>query len=222
MLGGTLSSRQRGRVPSPPQPFCPARFFMTARALSTFRFPDGTCIAQAQPQAQRKVTLDSPARAVMTDLTEVRAATVHPGLSLAQAEQKMIHQGVRLLFAVTQMPCVDGIVTADALQGDKPLQLIQQRHVRRDELCVADVMTPLSALDVVDLQALERATVANVVATLRQFGRPHLVVVEAATADSSARIRGVISRTQIERQLGFALPMLEVASTFGEIKRALA
>ena len=42
----------------------------------------------------------------------------------------MIHQGVRLLFVVTQMPGVDGIVTAADLQGEKPLRLVSQRQVK--------------------------------------------------------------------------------------------
>jgi CBS domain-containing protein len=194
---------------------------MTSKPIPTFRFPDGTCIAQAEVAAQRGVTLDSPALWVMTDLTQVRAATVQPQVALAQAEKIMIQQGVRMLFVVTQTPCVDGIVTAAELRGDQALRLVQQRQGRYDDLCVADVMTRLSELDVLPLEDLERATVAAVVATLRKFGRPHLLVVERATAQAAARIRGLISHTQVERQLGAPLPMHEIATTFVEIERAL-
>ena len=38
----------------------------TVNTLPTFRFPEGTCIAQAQPPMGQPVTLASPARAVMT------------------------------------------------------------------------------------------------------------------------------------------------------------
>ncbi len=194
---------------------------MSTKALSTFRFPNGTCIAQAQPRGQAKVSLSSPALQVMTDLTEVRAATVHSDLSLAQAEAAMIHLGVRMLFVVDHMPCVDGIVTAAALLGDRPMQVMQARGVKREELTVADVMNALADLDVVDLGTLQRASVGDVVATLTQFGRPHLLVVEGASAQGPARIRGVVSQTQIERQLGHPLPMHEVANTFVEIEQAL-
>ena len=50
--------------------------------LTTFRFPEGTCIAQAQLHAGVPVTLSSPGRAVMTDLTHVRAATIRPDMPL--------------------------------------------------------------------------------------------------------------------------------------------
>jgi predicted transcriptional regulator len=147
---------------------------------------------------------------------------VHPEVSLAQAEQAMIHQGVRMLFVVTQMPCVDGIVTLADLRGDKPMKIIQKRQIRRDEICVADVMNRLSDLDVMNLAVVQRATVEDLASTFFKFGRPHLLVVEAASAANSARIRGVISHAQIERQLGDSLPMVEIASTFAEIEQALA
>jgi len=199
----------------------PERHLMTHQALATFRLADGTCIAQAQPQRRAQVTLESPAMSVMTDLTEVRAATAPSGISLDQAEATMIQQGVRLLFVVDQMPCVEGIVTADALRGDKPMRLIHQRNVRRDELVVADVMSKLSDLDMVDFGTLERASVGSVAATLKKFGRPHLLVVERATAQNGPRIRGLVSHSQLERQLGTSLPILEIATTFIEIEMAL-
>jgi CBS domain-containing protein len=194
---------------------------MPAHALPTFRFNDGTCIAQAQPQQFEAVTLDTPALAVMTDLTQIRAATVHPDMPLDQAEQKMIHQGVRMLFVVAKLPCVDGVVTAEALRGDKPMRLVQQRGIRRSELCVADVMKKLSELDVVEMADLQRSRVGDIVATLIKFGRPHLLVVEAATRHSAPRIRGLISHTGVERQLGHAIPMVEIASSFMEVELAL-
>jgi hypothetical protein len=106
--------------------------------------------------------------------------------------------------------------------GDKPVQLMQERQVRRHELCVADVMTRLSELDVVELRALQHASVGDVLATLTKFGRPHLLVVEAASQQGPARIRGVVSHAQIERQLGHAEPIHEVARTFAEVGQALA
>ncbi|HMN66885.1 MAG TPA: hypothetical protein PKB08_17920, partial [Burkholderiaceae bacterium] len=58
----------------------------------------GISVAQTSPSPTAAVTLDSPALDVMTDLTQVRAATTHPTTTLRQAEQIMIHQGVRMLF----------------------------------------------------------------------------------------------------------------------------
>ncbi len=195
---------------------------MPNSALSTFRLSAGTSIAQALPPQQERVTLDSPGMAVMTDLTQVRAATVQPDSGLAQAELMMIHQGVRLLFVVTQMPGVDGIVTAADLQGEKPLRLVSQRLVKFEDLCVADVMTPLQDIDAMDFASLRRASVAQVIAALINTGRAHMLVIEAANAIAPMRIRGVISKTQIERQIGAQLPVTGMATSFAEMSAVLA
>jgi CBS domain-containing protein len=189
--------------------------------LATFRFPPNSCIPQALPQSAERVTRESPALHVMTDLTQVRAATIAPTDTIAQAEHEMLHQGVRLLFVVSQMPCIDGIITLTDLRGDRPTRVVHERHIRRDEVTVAEVMTPLPDLDAVDFASLRRATVDDVVATLQAFGRQHLVVVEDATPSTPPRIRGIISKTQVERQLGETIGGVEVARNFAEVERAL-
>jgi CBS domain-containing protein len=189
--------------------------------LTTFRFPEGTCIAQAQPPAGVPVTLESPGRAVMTDLTHVRAATIRPDMPLAEARQTMIHQGVRLLFVVSEMPCVDGLITSTDLEGERPMQVIGRRGVKYEELRVSDVMSPLAALDAIDLEELAHANVAKVVTTLKQLGRRHMLVVQKAGSGHGPRVRGVISQTQIERQLGQPIDVVERAGNFAEVSVAL-
>lgn len=191
-------------------------------ALTTFRFPEGTRIAQAQPPSGVPVTLSSPGRSVMTDLTHVRAATIAPDMPLAQARQTMIYQGVRLLFVVDEMPNVSGLITSTDLEGERPMQVINRRGVRYEDLVVTDVMSPLSTLDAIGLEELAHADVAKVVATLKQVGRRHLLVVQQAGHDHGPRVRGVISQTQIERQLGRPLGMIETATNFAEISASLA
>lgn len=175
---------------------------MSESALTTFRFPENTCISQAQPKAAEKVTLASPGLAVMTDLAQVRAATIDPDTTLDKAEQTMIQQGVRSLFVVNEFPCVEGLVTAADLLGDKPVRLVNERLLQRHDLRVSDVMTKLALLEALDYDQIKAATVGAVVATFKKIGHTHLLVVQAATSQGAARIRGVISVTQLERQLG--------------------
>ena len=190
--------------------------------LNTFRLEPGVSIAQASPWTQRPVTLDSPALEVVTDLTQVKAATVHPDTALRQAEQMMIYQGVRMLFVVTDMPAIEGLITTTDLRGDRQMRLVHERGARYDELSVADVMTPLSLLDAVDRDDLRIASVANLIATLKRFGRNHLLVLQRASADAPRRVWGVISRAQIERQLGQPVDITPIATSFSEIEKALA
>jgi len=187
-------------------------------ALSTFRLAEGTAIAPASPWYAAPVTLDSPALDVMTDLTKVKAATISPDRTLRQAEQAMIHQGVRMLFVVDEMPLLQGLITTTDLRGERQMSVGQARQLRFDEMRVADVMTALTLLDAIPYERLGHASVGNLVATLRDVGRNHLLVVERG---SPPRIRGVVSRSQIERQLGRPIEVSEVPTNFAEVVQAL-
>lgn len=190
--------------------------------LPTFRLEPGIALAQAQPGLNDPVTLDSPALEVMTDLTLVKAATTAPGTSLRQAEQQMIYQGVRTLFVVTDMPAVQGLITTSDLHGERQMRLVHERGLRYDELSVADVMTELAMLDAIDYQRMRTVAVGDVIATLKKFGRNHLLVVQAAADRSPRRVRGIVSRAQIERQLGRSIEITPIASSFSELERALS
>ena len=189
--------------------------------LPSFRLAPGVSMIQASPWVTATVTLDSPALDVMTDLTRVKAATIAPEQTLQQAEQTMIYQGVRMLFVVSQMPTLEGLITSTDLSGERPMSLVHARNLRFDEIRVADVMTELSMLDAIDYDTMGSASVSNVVATLKRVGRNHLLVVQAASHGAPRRVRGVISRSQVERQLGQLIDVAPVASNFSEVERAL-
>ena len=191
-------------------------------ALPTRRLQPGTSIVPAQPWRTLAVTLDSPALDVMTDLTQAKAATISPATALRKAEQTMIYQGVRMLFVVGDMPSLEGLVTTTDLSGDKLMRVVQQRGVHYDDLCVADVMTGLAMLDAIDYGHMKAATVGNVIAALKKHGRNHLLVVEGASGLAPERVRGVISRAQVERQLGTVVDVTEVANSFAEIVQMVA
>jgi len=186
--------------------------------LPTRRLGPGTALVQVQPWQAAAVTFDSPALEVMTDLTQVKAATTFARTSLAQAEQIMIHLGVRMLFVVADMPSVEGLITSTDLRGDRQMRLVHERGVHYDELTVGDVMTPLARIDAIDFAEMRHASVANVVATIQALGRNHLLVVD----EEGRRLRGVISRSQVGRQLGTPIAITEVATTFAELGQMLS
>ena len=192
------------------------------RSLHTFRLESGVSIAQAYPWLNLPVSLDSPALEVVTDLTLVKAATIHPGATLRQAEQAMIHLGLRMLFVVSGPMAFDGLVTSTDLHGDRLVRLVQERKAHYDDLSVADVMTGLSMLDAIDYDALKVATVGSLIATLKRFGRNHMLVIQQSSRSAPRQVRGVISRSQIERQLGETIDVTPIAHTFSEIERAFA
>jgi CBS-domain-containing membrane protein len=157
----------------------------------------------------------------MTDFRAITAIIVLSGDALDEAHRRMIQRGVRLLLVVDQDRRVVGVITATDILGEKPMRVIAQRGVRRDEVLVRDVMTSQALLEVLDLGAVRAAKVGHIVATLQGTGRQHALVVEQ---DASGRqtVRGVFSATQIARQLGVSITTSEVARTFSEIEAQLA
>jgi CBS-domain-containing membrane protein len=164
------------------------------------------------------VSVDSPAIEVMTDLARVSPATIRPEAPLVGANQFMITRAVRLLLVVDERDLILGVMTATDLLGERPLQVAVRRGLRRDELTVADVMTPAAQVEAIALADVERSRVGHVLETLRRLGRQHALVV-----DASRTVCGIFSLSQIARQLGLTLPSAgEVARTFSEIEAALA
>jgi hypothetical protein len=80
----------------------------------------------------------------------------------------------------------------------------------------------LSALEAVDFDELRHAFVGNVVATLKKHGRNHLLVAQQPGPGLPALVRGVFSRSQVERQLGRRLDVVEVANSFADLGVMLA
>jgi len=189
--------------------------------LPTFRLKPGTAITQAEPQERQTVRRTSPALDVMTDLSRVRAAMTAPSTSLREAEQLMIHQGVRMLFVVNALSKFEGLITSTDLRGEKQMRLVHERGARYDDLSVSDVMTDLSMLDAIELERMSRATVGDVIATLQKYGRNHLLVVEREGTSGACSVRGIISRAQVERQAGLVIQTTPIATTFAEVERAL-
>ena len=183
-----------------------------------------------QPQASR-VDVESPALQVMTDLMRVSPATIRPQAPLSGANQFMITRGVRLLLVVDDNETVVGVITATDNLGERPMVVATGRGLRRDELTVADVMTPAEQVQVVALSDVEGARVGHVLAMLRRAGRQHALVVDFDTLPPArplapparrTMVRGIFSISQIARQLGIALPAGgEVARTFSEIESAI-
>jgi CBS domain-containing protein len=179
----------------------------------------GTGYAQPTQSVPDVVSLADPAIQVMTDFRRVAAVIILSGDSVDEAHRRMIQRGIRLLLVVDQNRLVVGVITATDILGEKPMQVVSERGIRREELLVRDIMTPQERLAVLDLDAVLAAKVGHIVATLKQEGRQHAVVVER---DAQREVVcGVFSSTQIARQLGVAIPATAVARTFSEIEAQL-
>lgn len=181
----------------------------------------GATFRRPAPLAPARVTLESPAVEVMTDLTQVQVVTVDAQCTIDAAEHRMIARGVRLLLVVDPDDRLLGLITASDILGEKPVKHIQAYRVSRRDVLVRDVMTPQERLEVLLMSQVRAAPVGSVVATLRRSGRQHALVVDDGDGGLE-KVRGIFSVTQIARQLGVVIQAPEVARTFSEIERQLS
>lgn len=167
-----------------------------------------------------RVGLDNPALDVMTDFRRLTAFIATPGDTIRQAEERMVRRKVRLLFVMDGHDHVAGLITNTDIHGEKPMQIVQSRGIRRDELVVADIMTPVERLEAVDYDDIAHARVGHVLETLRARGRQHALVIE--TTEGRQMVRGLLSLSQLCKQLGVTIETTEVANTFLEIEQHLS
>jgi len=172
-------------------------------------------------QDPERVRVDSPALAVMTDLRQIPAATIDPEAPLDAANRFMIRRGVRLLLVSDDEGQVLGLIIANDILGEKPVQFALERGIKRQEIRVRDIMTPCERLEVLHYADLIHAEVGHIVATLQHTGRQHALVADRGGDGKTQTVRGIFSASQIARQLGVAILTTEVAQTFAEIGVAL-
>ena len=180
----------------------------------------GVVLSQPESGFLRRVGVGDPAIKVMTDLFVIPVATIESARSVDQAHELMKVRGVRLLFILGPEGEVVGLVTATDVLGEKSMNVVRERGIRHSEVRVTDIMTPASMFEAIDFEDVLRARVGQIIATLKQLGRQHLMVAEF-NRHGTQTIRGLFSVSQIARQLGIPLQATEVATTFAEIERAL-
>jgi len=164
----------------------------------------------------------SPAIEAMTDFLRVNVVTIGASESLVDANARMISRGVRLLIVSAPDDGVLGLITARDILGEKPMQIVQARGIKRDELTVSDLMTPVESIDTLYLSEVLNARVADILAALKKVGRQHILVEDNDPATGLPRVRGLFSATHIGRLLGVPVLGFDLPRTFAEIEAALA
>ena len=214
---GHVDAVRPAHAPQPPdEPY---------RPLQQSKAGPGVTYRLQSPTSALPVLASSPATDVMTDLSRVVAVTIAAATSIDEARQTMIAHGVRALFVVDDARAILGIVTANDIVGERPVQIAQDRGVRHADVLVGEVMTPASLIEAMELHDVLQVRVGDIVETLRRTGRQHALVIDTGSADGASAtrmVRGMFSLTQIARQLGLPPEIgRDVARTFAEIEAAI-
>ncbi len=108
--------------------------------------------------------------------------------------------GVRALLVV-RAGSVIGLVTSYDIEGTRSVQFAHPPHARRrEDIRVGDVMTKWADLPTLEWDTVQTATISDLLEIFSGVGVMHLLVVET-DAQGAEAVRGLISRSRIERQL---------------------
>lgn len=147
------------------------------------------------------VHLEDPALSVMIDFTKTPPHTISPHQSLTHAIQEMEIDHVKFLLVMNNQGFFAGIISAEDTFGEKPIKLLQERRIHRDQITVQMIMTPLSLITSIDFAIAKSAKVGNIVNTLVSQQQHYALAVSANSEKNVQIIRGIFTSTQISRQL---------------------
>ena len=168
------------------------------------------------------VTPEDPAISVMTDLMHVRAITVDSDQTITFAFDLMKHVEVRMLVVIDRDGLLGGLITARDILGEKPINIMNNERISRDEIKVHQVMTSVSKLNPFNFADVEHATVKDVIIKLRDAGRQHAIVIDSQDDTDGFTLRGIFSITQIGRQLGMNISSDGHMQSFADFEQLIA
>ncbi|MFK5893251.1 MAG: CBS domain-containing protein [Pseudomonadota bacterium] len=147
----------------------------------------------------KSISINDYATEVMTDLHCICAITIAAGDGVSDAEYKMKMHQIKMLFVTDHNEHVIGLLTYSDISGQRLLDSEKELSIPASEMCILDIMTGIDSIDVIEYKHIDKAKVGDVVETLKQLNRQHLLVLD--NDQDRQYIRGIFSSTQIGRQL---------------------
>ena len=143
---------------------------------------------------------NDPAVHAMTDFTSKFAITVAPDRQIDAALADMVRLSVRAML-VGRADRVVGLITSYDIEGPRPARFAERLQVtRREDITVGDIMTAWDDLPTLDWRTIQTARISDLLEISEGMGVMHLLVVESDDRGAEV-VRGLISRSRIERQL---------------------
>ncbi len=147
------------------------------------------------------LTMEDPAIQVMTDFNHVRPFTTFPEVFIEDVQRKMHAKGAHLLLVIDDDESVIGLITPGDVQGEKPIQLVHDTGTPHAQLTVGMLMTPVSDIQILPINAVHGALVGHIVTTLHDLECHYLLVANVEPGTGKQSICGMFSSTKLGKHL---------------------
>lgn len=150
----------------------------------------------ATPSESQELTLDSPALAFFTDFASTTPQVIEDTTAAVDVQWMMQKAHVRMKLVVNADDQFLGVISSDHLSERRLVQKISEGF-KREEISVSELMVLKTDLKALDYDEVSRATIREVVETLKDWGEQHCLVIDQTTH----HIRGIFSASDISRKL---------------------
>ena len=167
------------------------------------------------------VYCDDPASEIMIDFEHVKPLITSPRSSIDEANVDLQSSRTHVMLVV-DVDKVVGIVSSEDVLGEKPMQIIQERRVKRSEISVRAVMTPVEALIAINMEDLKHAKVGHILNTLAENKKHYALIVEINPESNEQIVHGLVYIYDVLKRLDKDLPSeLREAKSLLELQHKL-
>lgn len=172
------------------------------------------------PQVSRSAEPHHPALSLLTDLQQSPCVVARSSDGVEQTLHLMMRAGVRMVFVAGVDGALVGMVSAEDIQGERPVVRASSQQVLMRELTLADVMVPVGAWDVIDLGQVRTARLGDIAATLHEHNLRYLLVTQTKSGETF--LRGLFSARRLEMAMRQPIQADMHSRTFAELESVLA
>jgi len=176
--------------------------------------------APSLPLVQKVASPQDAALSLLTDLHHSACVVASHQDGLAQTLHLMMRAGVRMVFVSGADGALVGMVTADDIMGERPVQRASSHLVPHRELTVADVMVPVTHWDTVELAQVRTARLGDIAATMHEHGLRYLLVTQHKQGQTM--LRGMFSARRLEMAMNTTIEPDLHSRSFAELEQVLA
>lgn len=168
------------------------------------------------PEEFHELSLDSPALEFVTDFKKHHPAVLTASMSALDAAQVLRTGHLSWVLVMDHRGDFVGLLSAEDVSYQRVMQYVAN-GVKRGELTVGDLMRRRNRLQLLNREQLENTSVRDVLATMRNGGQRHCLVVDM----DRHHVRGVISAEDVAARLHMEYT-IGAPENLAELLRAVA
>jgi hypothetical protein len=148
------------------------------------------------------VYIDDPASYGVIDFAHEEAIMVKEDDSISKISNTSRKTGAHDLLVVDSEERLCGILHSADLQGVRPTQIMESKHIEKNEITASMLMTSLNDVLCLNYDEILHARIGNLVASLNQQRCEYILAIDSQKDSGQQTVRGLVSRWRLNSQLG--------------------